>query len=855
MASVPTCGGLGKCGAGSLIWIHVSRSPPANTVEGIITNDPALPDPYIRTAAGSLPESPADSPLSPDQMQPTVKAGSDPVGPYDVEAAPQLVINPNGGRAVSVQVVDGDPDPDQTRGQLMFSTRDASGAPWSDLAPLPSSADVADPVLVRMNDAPDSPFMLVYQAIDLPGATADQTLSDRLAARDLRYRIWDGAAWSDESVLAGDPGGDSDHSIAFAPNGAGVAAWVHNSAAVPMGEDGEYARDQQEIYAAKWDDATQSWLPGEALTADALADSQPAVFAENDKLYVVWVHETDTGNELMFSTNDGSGWTSPATLPITGLAPGGQFMSLALGSQAPGQINVLFNYRAPNADGSLDSKLYDRASDSRSFGDPATIETISQDGDYSHIRATNLPDGSLVASWKNGDGVINDIFAATLSPSGASAWSKPIQLTQGTTIEQRPSVAVEPDGQFQVLYEIAQPGEGDAPAIDAPPMASGVGGTTAAALPEIGFTRQLDFNEENLAISGATATGSATVINRGLATTDVTIDYLSGSVDGPTVLSTRTVRLSPGATFDASFDYPIVAGEEVYSVRLSTADVELVGADDNISSYTLNGLPDLQLVSLQLLNPSSPPSASNPLQARVRNLSDQPIDAFSVDFRSGDQQYPQNPWSSIATIAVPSLAAGADVVVSTVLSVPALSGLYVFSAVADSDDDIVEANEGNNSLNMQISRQADPGLQTSGFPPQIISATLLNSSGVNNVLVGVELYNFIARRLSPGFRLSQRPVTVRLLRSIDDSDFVEIAAQSFASVAPAGFGTPVTFTTSGLAGDNRFRVVVDPAGRLLPTIPTHSTTSPKRGFKSAACRIFHRRMSHLTFLLSRRADQ
>ena len=173
--------------------------------------------------------------------------------------------------------------------------------------------------------------MLVYQAIDLPGATADQTLSDRLAVARSSLSHLGCAARSDEFVLAGDAGGDSDHSVAFAPNGAGVAAWVHNSADVPMGEDGEYARDQQEIYAAQWDDATQSWLPGEAVHRHACRFSAGS-FAENDKLYVVWIHENDDGNELMFSTNDGSGWTSPATLPITGLAPGGQFMALRWGA-------------------------------------------------------------------------------------------------------------------------------------------------------------------------------------------------------------------------------------------------------------------------------------------------------------------------------------------------------------------------------------------------------------------------------------------------------------------------------------------------------------------------------------------
>jgi len=777
-----------------------------NTIEGIITDDPGLPGPFFNRAprAGS---SPVGLFERLGGSQPTVKAGSDLIGPYALAAAPQLVINPLGGRAMSIQVDDSDLSPTQTRAQLLFATRPFPSDPWSGLVALPSTADVANPVLARMDgfSGNNMPFMTVYEAIELPGNTQDQSFNDRLAARDLRYRTWNGTTWSGEFVLAGGAGGDSNQAIAFSPNGAGVAAWVHNDAAIQMDENGEYARDSQEIHAALWDAGLQTWTPGEALTIDGVVDSKPAVFAEDGKAYVVWIRENGTFNDLMFSTNAGAGWTTPAVLPITGLPAGGMFTSVALGSEAAGRVNVLFNYRVQNADRSLDSKLYNRPSTSAAFADPTTVEVIAVDTNFSHIRTTNMSSGALVVSWKAGDGETNEIFASTLT-ANATAWSKPIQLTQGTTIEQRPSVAVEPNGKFQVLYEVAEIGTGDAAASGNSPMVAGVGGTTAEARPELGFTKGLDFDEETLAVAGMTTPGRATIINRGLATTDVLIEYRRGPLNAPTVLSTRSVRLAPGATFDASYDYTMVGGEQLYSIRLSTTDVEMVGSADNISSYTLTGAVDLDVIALFLSNPNNAPGPGNPLVAQIRNRSNVALGAFAVNFRQGDELFPQNPWSSIGTVNVASLAAGAETLVTLPITVPSVSGLYEFSVYADSALVIDETTESNNRRSFRLSRQADPMIYQPPFSTAI-TATLINSSGVDNVQVNVGVIN---PAIGQGGAVSSGPVVVRLLRSIDDGDFVELAAQSFASVPVGGFAIPVVFITSGLAGDNRYRIVIDP---------------------------------------------
>src|SRR5205823_2283949 len=192
--------------------------------QGIITNDPGLPDPYAPVLKALL----AGDPLDPSDFNPVVKHGSDAQGAYELAPRPQLVIDPVSGFGISVQVADSDPSAAQTRGELQFATRADSASAWSALAPIPSPDDISNPVLVAMHD-PAAPYMVIYQAINLPGNTQDQTLANRLAARDLRYRTFDGVAWSNEFVLTNDAGGDSDNAVAFAPGGAAVAAWVHNT--------------------------------------------------------------------------------------------------------------------------------------------------------------------------------------------------------------------------------------------------------------------------------------------------------------------------------------------------------------------------------------------------------------------------------------------------------------------------------------------------------------------------------------------------------------------------------------------------------------------------------------------------
>jgi hypothetical protein len=826
---------------------------------GIITNEPGFPpapSSALDSALVALQEMLARAAPLPGGgapfPPPVFRKGSDLVGAYAPASPPQLLIDQTDGSALTVQVTDLDPSPTVTRSGLVYASRPAGGGPWSALTEIPGAGDATNPVLT-LTYTDSGSAMLVYQKINSATPPASQTLAGLLASRDLRYRYWNGTAWGPEQVLAGNAGADSDAATAFSALGnIGVAAWVHNTAAIPMGENGMYARNSQEINVSTWDAVTQTWNPGEALTADAVADSQPAVFADEDTraLYVVWIRDTASGNELAFSINDGTGWSAPAALPVSGLEPGGTFTSVALGAEAPGRMNVLFSYRRALADHSVDSRLYNRPTTLAEFAASAAIEPVSAGANYSHLRTTSMPDGSLVATWHQGDGVVNEVFASVLRPAGARAtpWSQPARLTASEIVEEHPAVAIEPDGAFRLLYEMFDPsgtggGAAGAPVGDAIPVVPGIGSFDAPDLPDIAFADRLLFDQRTLAIEGSSAQGAATIVNRGRAATDVTIEYLAGPPGAEVVLKSEVVRLSPGATYLASHAFPIGAGVNVFSIRAATPGLEIGGDADNVTSYTLTAAPDVEIVDFQLLDPSGPPGPGNPLLVTLRNNSSVAVGAFDLVLYSGDPLFPQSAALTLATVRVPGIAPGDSIVESVSVPLVEDAGVYLYTAFADAGGEIPEAVEGNNRRSIQFEFAADPRIASDtpdGEPS--LQAVLADTSGIDNLTVSLRVRN-----------AGQAPtdaLTVRLFHRLGDDEWAQIGLQTLDPLA-SGAQMPVQFVVDALAGDNRYRVVLDaPPGSdvdpvnnaaeslvvvygfadlVLPDAPTIDVASPIQG--------------------------
>ena len=750
----------------------------------------------------------------------TAYPGSDPVGRLLSDPRPNLVIDPAGGEAMYVQVVDVDPDPDVTRNNLAFSWRQASV--WTALTGIPDAgipdagSHVSNPVLALTHDGGLGvcPAVVVYLALAAENDPADRTRNQFFAGQDIRWRYFDGSTWQAEHSLTSDGLYDSEPAVAFNSTGAGVAAWTHNTNPAPIGEDGVFDRSANEIQVAAWDPAGHAWTATQTLTADAVADGMPAAFAdENGTLYVVWLRDTTGGNEILYSTHSGGGWSPPAALPVTALPEGGRISSVAIGSRGPGRIDVLLAHSRQFEDYSVESRLYNRPSTAADFALPTALEIVAENANFSHLRTVRAADdGALVAYWQQSDGVTTEVFASRVgpSPAGPATWSEPIRLTSGENIEVTPSVAVDTDGTYQVVYEsqatpvpLGLSSQAD-PAVGVP-TAGSVGTSHVELLPELGFLREMAFPYATKAASGAECVATARIVNRGPAGDSVLIEYIEyrAAAGGPVVVGSETILLGPGSEYEIAHPFTVAAGLVDYSIRLTAVGgAEAVGNADNVSSAELEGLPDLTVTSVVLSNPHPQAGETLIVTSTVRNLSDQPIGAFSVQLYEGDPTAEYLPTNLVETQTVGSLGPGASIAVMSSWTVPAGSNGYLLTGLADADDEIAEAVEFNNHGQAFVIVRAD------AVVGQAITTTVLDYTGADNVQVTAQVAN--------EGRAGLTDVPAQLLWSWNDGEFCQIGTVNIPSL-PAGDTTEVQWLAPGWAGENRYLVVVDPAMGLPET--------------------------------------
>lgn len=778
-----------------------------SSTEGILTKDPTLPgggtgggtaaqlqqaltDP-LGFLAGSAPAGGAPPPV--------LLSGTSPVGAYPIDPHPQIVIDPATGNALAIQVVNASQTNGVSIGNLSVSQR--TNGTWSAPTILPSG-DVSDPVLALSHDNTSSlAAAVVYEADNAPGTPATQTLSQKLAATDIRYRYFNGVSFGPEQSITNDSLADIDPSLAFNAAGVGVAAWVHNTAASPMDASGNYSRDTQDIDAAVWNPATHTFSAPISITSpDGVADYNPATFVDDSgKMYVVWIHGADDNNVLMYSTSTGGAWSAPAVLPITGLTPGGSFKEVALGRDPQGNINVVFSYRNPlvNVGDAVQSFLLDRPTAPANFGQPTGTEQISQGANFSRLQTTNEPDGSLVAYWQNGDGVDNGVFYSAL-PSASSPWSAPMPLTSTTDLTMAPSLAVDTNGHMDVLFDQRVPEGGQGGGSPDPQvgvtLAPGVGSSNIAQLPELSFSNGLFFSHADALPAGSSALGQAVILNSGAAPAQVTINSYVGTPATGTLVKSQVINLGPGHTYNYSQLFTVAPGPQTYSVQVISATGEAVTTADDISSATLTGLADLS-ATLSPSDPAPKPGEPITLKAVVSNNTSVNVGAFDVTLYSGDPRFPNLPLSLISTLHVPAgLGAFSSVDEDFPLTLPTGAGRFVYTALADPGDAIQEVTKSNNYGQFVVSFTADPSVVS-------VVPVLNNFSGQNNVTVTVNVAN------NGDVAVSNVPVHLQLSR--DGGPFVDVATQSF-SLGASG-ASMLTFQANGLAGDNLFRATLDPS--------------------------------------------
>jgi hypothetical protein len=542
---------------------------------------------------------------------------------------------------------------------------------------------------------------------------------------------------------------------------------------------------------------------------------------------VVWIHDDGSVTTPMYAMYNGSTWSAPAVLPVGGLPAGGRINGVTLGSNGIGRIDVLMSYIQSLPDGTTTSTLYDRPSNITNFGNiaqPPMVEPVAEGATYSGLRTVPDPQGGMFAYWQQTDGVNNEVYEAHLStPAQGSVWSQPMRLSTNPDLTFNPSMApdVGASGENLVVVYHTKPavatatgtfhspslGSADAP-VPGLAVGSGVATSMVPQVPDPTFSQGLFFPYRGTAPSdgapaGSIQTAQAQIVNHGLAGASVQLNFTR---NGVVVDPPQTIFLSPGNTYDIKHDFQVAAGSATYAISVTAAGN--TSDSDDTSTATLQGLEDLAVTDV---TPSDPnPKSGEALTVKVTetNLSNQALPAYSTALYLGDPRLVSaaNPPPLVATLKVPSLGPNQSTTLMFPWVVPPGQGDYTLVALADSAKVLAEVSRANNYGQVNVRIQADPALVTvfsviGGSKPPI-SVKLLNYSGKNNVEVDGRVNNLGGA--------DAHSVPVRLLWSHDGGPFQVVADLAKPLFVPAFSFKTFQFLAPGLAGENRYRLVVNP---------------------------------------------
>ncbi len=271
----------------------------------------------------------------------------------------------------------------------------------------------------------------------------------------------------------------------------------------------------------------------------------------------------------------------------------------------------------------------------------------------------------------------------------------------------------------------------------------------------------------------------------------------------------QRIYLGAGHTYDVTHSFTVLAGTTSYSIQVSAVDAndqpvqeEEISTVDHVTTATLVGLPNVTVAGVSVSNPTPTDGQTVQVMVDVRNVSNQAVGGFQVSLYRGDPRLASDadPVTLLATQNVAALGPFGDSLLTFPWTVPLGGGNFILTAVADSTDVLTESTRSDNYGHVTFSVEPDAAIFNPRSSTQV-SATVLNYSGVNNVVVAATVSNLGQARL--------HNVTVELLSSLDDGAFQSVGTVNIPLLA-AGAHHVVTFTASGLAGSNRYRVVVDP---------------------------------------------
>ncbi len=580
----------------------------------------------------------------------------------------------------------------------------------------------------------------------------DDTAKPHGRGTEIRAFYWNGSAWSGPTSLTDDTQPDFNPVVAYDGSGTGVALWERS--ALPAGITPTLNitfAQSLEIAASTWNGT--SWSAPITLTNDALMDRAPRLSAGTDgSVMALW--ETTDGTDalgtlthpltLTYALWNGSAWSAP-TAAITGLH---DVLDVAFAAYSSTQATLVY---AVDADGLLttttDSDLYystfngtawsgptrltndaiadttpalayDAAGrlhllwlrgdnlvwleDSWNTADLQTVRSASTEGGFLGFTLSRAPNGNLAAVWQGmGDEGADLTYA--IYDAASDTWSADNTLTGGPDVEADHSPAFGSDGTLYAAYRLVTTEFVTRTFTVSPTHAFTVTHIPQAGQSDLIFlthTVGRDLTFDSLTITptnpaaGQAVTLTAVLRNGGdLAVVNPQVAFYDGTSQ---IGSTQTLStLAAGYTVTVSTTWTLPSPAAAHTLK-AVADPagQVTETDETNNEIALQTtLPDLQVALLT----TGYDTATITVTARL--LNDGVLTAtapFTVAFRAAD------PLTGTLLGTAPvtgDLAAGAEVTVTLALTDPlSLAGLGAkLWAIADSDDAVAEADEGNNT--------------------------------------------------------------------------------------------------------------------------------------------------------------
>ncbi|WP_028316246.1 LVIVD repeat-containing protein [Desulfatibacillum aliphaticivorans] len=389
------------------------------------------------------------------------------------------------GRRIAVWIDDAEPGEAEPNPDVFFRYFD--GANWTSPAALigldsPNSEWETDPRVVFM----DGNYALAAWTTN-DGDPSLDNLNDILAAQDIDYAVWNGAAWSVPARVVDDDNADGSVSLAYDPSNAKVlAAWVHdvdNSNSVTTRTDWIIQYSAYDIAGDVWPAA--STITG---TASGSADFCPALASNSDgQGLLVWCRDDDglsyteldeitDGSNVDYTNTDanvywaywnGTGFTTglsltapdSATETACDVACGP--VDLAYSKDAGPETHTLAIavWTSSTADAkTLYYSVFDF--DAMQWGEPGVITQNTSYIEDPKVVVDSLGAASVI--WRAADDVEGDLYMSKAGDLTNPVWSEPKKVTDDQNVQTSPSLAVGANDEVVASFNSYDMGAGDA---------------------------------------------------------------------------------------------------------------------------------------------------------------------------------------------------------------------------------------------------------------------------------------------------------------------------------------------------------------------------------------------------------